>query len=85
VQALAHSKRLSGRRCPPPGADEVVEPPRVEVCVIATSGRFTTDAVGLIESHNQSDTSLRIEMWPESHLERLLASRPWIIAEFDLR
>lgn len=61
------------------------EPPRVDVHVIATSGRFTSDAVALIERHNQSDSALRIEMWPESHLERLLASRPAIIAEFSLR
>jgi hypothetical protein len=61
------------------------EPPRVDVHVIATSGRFTSDAVSIVEKHNQSDSALRIEMWPESHLERLLASRPAIIAEFDLR
>ena len=61
------------------------EPPRVDACVIATTGRFTTDAVDLIETHNQSDTSLAIEMWPESHLELLLASRPAVIAEFGLR
>jgi len=61
------------------------EPPRVDVHVIATSGRFTSDAVSVIETNNQSDTSLRIEMWPESHLERLLAQRPSLIAEFRLR
>ena len=61
------------------------EPPRVDVHVIATSGRFTSDAVAIIEKQNQSDSALRIEMWPESHLERLLASRPAIIAEFSLR
>lgn len=61
------------------------EPPRVDIHVIATSGRFTSDAVSLIEKHNHSDSALRIEMWPESHLERLLASRPAIIAEFSLR
>ena len=61
------------------------EPPRVDVHVVATSGRFTSDAVAIIEKHNHSDSSLRIEMWPESHLERLLASRPAIIAEFELR
>ncbi len=61
------------------------EPPRVDVHIIATSGRFTSDAVSIIEKHNQSDSALRIEMWPESHLERLLASRPAIIAEFGLR
>ncbi len=61
------------------------EPPRVDVHVIATSGRFTSDAVAMIEKQNHSDSALRIEMWPESHLERLLASRPAIIAEFSLR
>jgi len=61
------------------------EPPRVDVHVIATSGRFTSDAVALVEKQNQSDSALEIEMWPESHLERLLASRPAIIAEFRLR
>ena len=61
------------------------EPPRVDIHVIATSGRFTSDAVAIVEKHNQSDSALRIEMWPESHLERLLASRPAIIAEFGLR
>ncbi len=61
------------------------EPPRVDVCVIATSGRFTADAIRLIESHNASDSGLRIEMWPDSHFEMLLATRPWLIAEFGLR
>ncbi|MEY4704798.1 MAG: hypothetical protein RL042_1000 [Nitrospirota bacterium] len=64
---------------------KIWEPPRVDVHVIATSGRFTSDAVAIIEKQNLSDSALRIEMWPESHLERLLASRPAIIAEFSLR
>jgi hypothetical protein len=61
------------------------EPPRVDVLVIATSGRFTTDAVACIEKHNQSNAGMRIVMWPESHLELLLAARPDLIAEFRLR
>lgn len=61
------------------------EPPKVDVLVIATSGRFTGDAVAFIDKHNGSDRALRIEMWPESHLERLLASRPSLIADFGLR
>lgn len=59
--------------------------PRFDVLVIVTSGRFSADAVRTIESHNESDAALRIEMWPESHLERLLAARPGLIAEFRLR
>lgn len=61
------------------------EPPRVDVHVIATTGRFTTDAVDLIDKQNLSDQALRIEMWPESHLEMLLAARPSLIAQFGLR
>ena len=64
---------------------ELWQPPRVDSLVIATSGRFTADAVDLIERHNQTDRALRIAMWPESHLELLLASRPNLIAEFGLR
>lgn len=59
--------------------------PRIDMLVIATSGRFTADAVALIEKHNAGDSALRIVMWPESHLENLLASCPALIAEFGLR
>ncbi|MHB1682957.1 MAG: restriction endonuclease [Bacilli bacterium] len=61
------------------------QPPRVDVLIIATSGRFTSDAVAWIEQHNQSNSALRIEMWPESHIENVLASRPAIVGEFRLR
>jgi hypothetical protein len=61
------------------------EPPKVDVLIVATSGRFTTDGLDFVEKHNQSNQALRIEMWPESHLERLLAERPALIAEFRLR
>ena len=59
--------------------------PRVDVLVIASSGRFTADAVTWVEGHNNAGVSPKVEMWPESHLERLLASRPALIAEFGLR
>jgi hypothetical protein len=59
--------------------------PPVDVLVIATSGRFTTDAVAWVEKHNQSGARPRIEMWPESHLESLLARRSHLVAEFKLR
>lgn len=59
--------------------------PRVDILVIATSGRFTADAVDWIERHNGGGKSPKIEMWPESHLELLLAARPDLIAEHRLR
>lgn len=60
-------------------------PPRVDALIIATTGRFTADAVALVECHNQSDCALRIEMWPDSHLERLLAAKPHVVGQFRLR
>lgn len=57
-------------------------PPPVDILVIATSGRFTSDGVCLIETHNQSGNRLRIEPWPSSHLERLVAQFPAISDEF---
>jgi hypothetical protein len=64
---------------------ELWQPPRVDRLIIATTGRFTADAIDLIEKHNQSDRALHISMWPNSHLESLLASRPHLIGEFRLR
>ena len=64
---------------------ELWQPPRVDVLVIATTGRFTADAISLVERHNQSDRALNIAMWPDSHLERLLAARPHLIGQFRLR
>jgi len=61
------------------------EPPKVDVLIVATTGRFTSNAVAAIEKDNAGDRALKIEMWPESHLERLLAERPALIAEFGLR
>lgn len=59
--------------------------PRVDVLIIATTGRFTTDAIDFIEKHNSSDRAMKIEKWAESHLERLLAARSGLVAEFHLR
>jgi hypothetical protein len=61
------------------------EPPRIDNLVIATTGRFTTDAVDYAERHNQSDSAMVISLWAESHLEAILASSPDLIAEFGLR
>lgn len=63
---------------------ELWEPPKVDVLVIATSSRFTTDAIQLIENQNQKQ-GLRIEMWSDTTLEHLLSERPALIGEFKLR
>ncbi len=61
------------------------EPPIVNILIIATSGRFTSDAVAYIEKHNNEGKRPTVEPWPESHLESLLAERPHLVAEFRLR
>jgi hypothetical protein len=61
------------------------EPPKVDELIIATTGKFTADAVTWIEKRNNERQSPRIAMWPDSHLESLLAERPHLVAEFRLR
>lgn len=61
------------------------EPPPIDVLIVTTTGRFTVDAVTLIEKNNTDGERPRIDMWPESHLERLLAKRPDIVTSFNLR
>jgi hypothetical protein len=61
------------------------EPPRIDELIIVSSGRFTTDAIDYIERSNRGSDAMRIEMWPSSQLERLLATRPELIADFHLR
>lgn len=63
---------------------ELWKDPPFDAIIIATTGRFTTDAVDWIESNNQSNR-MRIEMWPESHIEMLLADRPELVQQFRLR
>jgi len=61
------------------------EPPKVDELVIATTGRFATDAVDWIEKHNNDRKIPLISMWCDSHLESLLAARPHLVAQFRLR
>lgn len=56
--------------------------PPFDGLVVVTSGRFTIDAVTWIENHNR-ENRLSIQMWPDSHLESLLAKRSYLVEEFD--
>lgn len=60
-------------------------PPLVRGIVIATSGRFTADAVAWAERHNSEGIAPYIELWPDSRLETLLAQRPHIAAAHGLK
>lgn len=61
------------------------EPPPIDTLVIASSGRFTQDAVQWVEKRRGERTVPRVDIWPESHLEMLLARRPQLVARFGLR
>jgi hypothetical protein len=61
------------------------EPPLIDVLIIATSGRFSQDAVALAEKRNQDRQLPAVELWPDSHLETVLARRPSLAASFGLR
>lgn len=61
------------------------EPPRVDSLVVATSGRFTQDAVAWIEKRREERAVPAVEPWPNSHLEALVSRRPGIAARFGLR
>jgi hypothetical protein len=64
---------------------DLQEHPKVDELVIATTGRFTTDAVRWIEKHNHDRKTPLIIMWPDSHLEKLLVTRSHLVAEFHLK
>jgi hypothetical protein len=61
------------------------EPPVIRALVLATSGRFTSDAVAVAEKHNTDGKLPFIELWPDSRLETLLSQRPDLTATYGLR
>jgi hypothetical protein len=61
------------------------EPPLIRGLIIATSGRFTADAVGWTEQHNNTGAAPLVELWPDSRLETLLAQKPHLAAGHHLR
>lgn len=61
------------------------EPPVIRTLIIATSSRFTSDAVGVIDRHNEQGKLPYIEMWPDNELEALLAQRPNLAISHGLR
>ncbi|MEV6554222.1 restriction endonuclease [Nocardia sp. NPDC051756] len=61
------------------------EPPVIRGLIIATSGRFTADAVALAEKHNNDGKLPYLELWPDSRLEALLANHPDLVSRHGLR
>jgi hypothetical protein len=60
------------------------EPPPIHYLIVATTGRFTADAVQAVETHNAGGRRPIIDVWPDSKLEALLAERPHLVG-FGLR
>ncbi len=61
------------------------EPPAVDIMVVATTGRFTADAVRWAEQHNHQGKRPLIELWPENAIERMLARRAPLVVKYRLR
>lgn len=61
------------------------EPPIIRGLIIATSGRFTTDAVAVVEKHNVDGKMPYIDLWPENKIEILLTERPDLAIKYELR
>lgn len=61
------------------------QPPVVRGLIVATSGRFTSDAVAWAEQHNNSGAAPLIDLWPQAKLETLLAQKPYLAAAHHLR
>lgn len=61
------------------------EPPNVDLLIIVTSGRFTSDAVKTIQAHNERSEGPRIDWWAESRLESVLSTRTRLVTELGLR
>lgn len=61
------------------------EPPIVDILIVATTGRFSQDAVALAEAHDRKRQVPRPILWADSHLEALLARRPHLIGLFRLK
>lgn len=59
--------------------------PPADWIIVATSGRFTTNAVEWQEHHNARGQRPFIELWPDSRLERLLSRYPGLPVSYDLR
>lgn len=90
-RVIVQAKHWTSRSVPPAELFSTLanisswEPPPVRAIIVATSGRFTADAVTLAENHNADSKMPLIELWPDSRLETLLARRPDLVITHGLR
>lgn len=67
------------------GVIKLWEVPVIRGLIIATSGRFSADAVSWAEQHNHQGTMPFIELRAENELETLLAQKPHLASAHGLR
>ncbi|WP_290047750.1 restriction endonuclease [Nocardia nova] len=61
------------------------QPPVIRGLIIATTGRFTADAVALAEQHNNGGKPPYIELWTDNRIEALLEKHPDLVSRHRLR
>lgn len=66
-------------------AAKLWEGERVDTLIIATTGRFSQDAVALKEKYERDRVVPSVEFWPDNHLELLVSRRPHLAVSFGLR
>lgn len=57
----------------------------IDIYLIITSGKFTDQAIQVVERWNARNTKPKVEIWGDWKLERLLASRPELVTQYGLR
>jgi hypothetical protein len=57
---------------------------RVDLLVIVTSGKCADQLLAFVEKHNQKDRLPTIVLWNHWNLERILAARPDLTAQYNL-
>lgn len=57
----------------------------VDVYLIITSGKFTDQALQVIQEWNENNAKPKVEVWGDWKLEQLLASHPDLIIQYGLR
>lgn len=87
---MVQAKHWRSKSVPPDELAKVVAqaetwPSAFHVVIVATSGRFTTDAVTWAEKRAKSGSRPDVELWCDADLERLLARHPSIAAAHGLR
>jgi hypothetical protein len=88
-RTMVQLKHWQSRSVPPDEVSATVTKsqlwqPRFAAVVVATSGRFTADAVAWADQHNEAGSRPHVELWSESKLESLLALRPDLVAAYGL-